>query len=419
MPFLNKMEIKPGLRSVIAALLLGFLPLETVWAAENERASELFSLEFLAPLINRVFGQNVIDVFVQSALSIAGNLTGFALSLAGVLAIISTLWSVMIAMTTRSSPLTAMLEPLIFSVLTYLLLSNYSMVVGDVVQLGKKIIEMSGSTLGDSFQDFINSCLHAFQRLWRLTLDRDGNIGLLNFFSLGVERIVTIVILVIALAFMLLSIKTLVSVLLLGPVSLGVGIAVGPLLIATLAGNYTRKWVDQWLAYMINAAVLTAFIVIVLVLMKNSVTTVINDIVGARNEVSHGGTLGRVLALALIIASLGGVFSSIPDMVSAMLPGRLGAGARTMTMHPMAGIAAQKAGGAAWGASKSVGGAGLGALAGGGLGVVTSSIGAAAAGFKKGRSGGGSGSSGAGHQAIGKAGSATSGSSPALPKPTP
>lgn len=414
----NKLDLRP----VIAVLLLGLLTPGVASAADQ--ASELFSLEFLAPLINRVFGQGVIDVFVQSALSISGNLTGFALSLAGILAVISTLWSVMLAMTTRTSPLTAMLEPLIFSVLTYLLLSNYAMVVGDVVQLGKKLIQMSGSSLGDSFQDFVNSCLHAFQRLWRLTLDREGNLGLLQFLQLGVERLVTIVLLVLAFILMLLSIKTLVSVLLLGPVALGIGIAVGPLLIATLAGSYTRKWVDQWLAYMINATVLTAFVVIVLVLMKNSVTTVINDLVDVGNDISHGGTLGRVLALALIIASLGGVFSAVPDMVSAMLPGRLGGGARTMTMHPMAGAAAKNSGGAALAASGSVGGAAAGAVAGGAMGAGKAAWRATAAGFNKGRSGGGGGGGGnappsQGHQAIGKANASTSGSPPALPKPNP
>lgn len=283
-------------------------------------SSEVFSIEFIAPIINHVFGRDTVQIFINAALGIATNLVPFAMQLAGLLAVISILWGLTIAMSSQKAALPILIEVAIFSSLTFVLLSNYATIVNDLASVGQKIMEAAGSSIGDAFQDFINSLIQNFMKLFNEGFKNRGlNIDLMKML---LDRIVAVVLLIFAFIVLMLAVKDLLGVLILGPVSLGVGVAIGPLLIATIPNRYTRSWVNGWVNFMISSAVITAVVVVVLLLMKNTITSVILQIVEQKSDST--GTTGKVVALAILIASMQQVFTNIPSMVKEIFPGQAG-----------------------------------------------------------------------------------------------
>lgn len=305
--------------ALCSVMALSLLPYQSAWAADVG-AADIESLKLVAGFIDSILGKNTIDMFVASAIGIAGNLNEMAMGLAATFALISTLWAILMAMVSRQSVLTALIEPLIFATLTALLLANYSMIVNDIVSLGQHALAATGKTVGSAFTGFLDAFLRVFLDLFINTLKR-FNSGW-SFITIIFEAIVAFLILAVAGVLVLIALKDVIAVFLIGPVALGIGVAVGPLLVATLPWPATKRWFDQWINFMINAAMLTALAVIVMVLIQGAI---IESVAGfAKGE---DGTVGKTLAIALIAASLSKIFQAIPTFADALFPGRTGAGA--------------------------------------------------------------------------------------------
>lgn len=301
-------------RRILVSLFL-WVPL--IAFAQKSEDSELFSLEFIAPLINHVFGRDTVQIFINAALSIANGLNSFAMQLAGVLAILSIIWGVTVAVSSQKSALPVLIEVVLLSALTFLLLSNYSVIVNDLVAIGQKVIEVSGASIGDAFQDFINTLIKTFMITFNASIENRGS----NFewMKMLVDRVIALVLMIFAFIVLMLSVKDLIGVLILGPVSIGVGVAVGPILLAGIPNGYTRQLAERWVNFMISSAMITAMVVLVLVLMKNTIMEVFVQVVGQNPE--SAGTTGKIVALAILIASMQQVFNKIPDMVNQLFPG--------------------------------------------------------------------------------------------------
>lgn len=316
--------------------------------------NEIQSLRMVANFIDSVLGRNAVDMFVSSAMPIAGGLNTMASSIAGSLALISLLWSLLLAIVSKKSALSAMMEPIIFSILTALLLANYSMIVTDVVALGQDAISATGQTVGSAFTRFLDVFLMAFINLIVAVMERFSMTW--GIFSVVLEAVIALVVLAVAAVLVLIALVDIVAVFLTGPVALGVGVAVGPLFIATLPLGATRRWFDQWLNFIINASMLTALAVIVMVLVQNAILESVTSFMGGET-----GTIGKVVAIALIASSLSKIFQAIPSFADALFPGRTGAGS-AMSQAPGSAIAnaakagAQAASSAASGAARAAGG---------------------------------------------------------------
>ncbi|ABM59423.1 type IV secretion system protein [Verminephrobacter eiseniae] len=350
--------------------------------AQGQEPGPADSLVFIADIINSILGKNLIQLFVDSAMTIADKLDPLAMGLAAGLALIAMLWALLVAMIDKSSALTAMVEPLIFAVLTALLLANYGMLVNDIVQLGQEVIEVTGKSVGEAFMGFVNVFLRTFSKMFAASVKEAG--FTLKFAEVLGEMLITLLFLAIAFVFILLACKELIGVFLIGPVALGIGVALGPLFIATLPLPKTRRWLDQWLNFLINAAMLTALAIIAMVLVQELVI----DVADKFQTPNDKATIGKAIAIALVAAGLGKVFSAIPGFADALLPGRTGAG------NAMSG----KAGEGVANAVKGAGAMAAGAMAAAGAGSVMSRVGgamgsamgsAAQAGFDRGSAGGG------------------------------
>lgn len=316
--------------------------------AGDGTGNEVESLRLIAEIIDSVLGKGAIDMFVSAAMPIASSLNGLAMGLAGTLALIALLWALLIAMINKKSAFSAMMEPVIFSLLTTMLLTNYAMIVGDVVGLGQKAIAATGSTVGTAFTKFISVFLESFINIFISVLDRFTFTW--GVFSLVLEAAIALVGLAAAGVLILIALKDIMAVFLTGPIALGIGVAVGPLFIATLPMPATRRWFDQWINFLINASMLTALAVIVMVLIQNAILTTVQGFMSGST-----GTIGKVLAIAMIAASLSKVFQAIPSFADALFPGRTGAGS-AMSSAPGS-MVVNAAKGAVTGASNAIKGA--------------------------------------------------------------
>lgn len=308
--------------SPMIKFLIKFLPLLLLSfgaRAEEGKGAEIFSLKIVEEMINSVFGKSTVDVFVAGALSIASRLNSMAMGLAGILALISILWGLLFAILEKKSVFSSVMETLVFCVLTVLLLGNYQLIIQDVVNLGQKTIEASGGSVGEAFTGFIKTFVSAFVKLFDAAISNFE--GSWSFLTIAMEVIVSLIFLVIAAIFVFVSLVELVAVFLMGPVGLGIGVAIGPLFIATLPWNETRSWIKKWLDFIIVSSMITALAVIVMVLIQNVLVETVKAI-GAPGE--SGASVGRVIAFALICASLSKIFGNIPAFADALFPGRSG-----------------------------------------------------------------------------------------------
>lgn len=338
------------MRSKLLLTLILSLSSTSVMAKEQ---IELFSLKLIEDIINGVFGKNTVEMFVSGAMSIAGSLNGLAMSLAGILALVAILWGLLFAILEQKSVFSPTMETLIFSVLTVLLLGNYEMIVRDVVNLGQKTLEATGSSVGQAFTNFVHAFVTVFVKLFDQAISRIDLSW--DFFKVAIEVIISLVFLVIAAIFVFIALIELVSVFLLGPVALGIGVALGPLFVATLPWQVSRGWLKKWVDFLITAAMVTAIAVIVMTLIQNVLVETVK-LIGATGE--GGGTIGRVVAFALISASMSKIFANIPAFADALFPGRASIGG-AMGRDGGSNAAAAKMGG--WGASVAGGAAGAAA----------------------------------------------------------
>ncbi|ABM39512.1 type IV secretion system protein [Polaromonas naphthalenivorans] len=280
------------------------------------------SLTVIQTVIENLFGksnsgESLIKRFTGSGLTIAGSLTStVALPLAGALALASMLWHIMLAMANRKSPTDAAIEGILFAVLTAFLISQYASIVRDVVKFGDMVITATGGTVGESVTNFMTGFLVKFIDV---IVKGFSAFSITSWLTGSADMLFGVALMVLACFFAFTAMIELVGVLLMGPVVVGLAIAIGPIFIACLASTFTRRWFNQWFNFLVGGAFLTAVTVIVLKLL----TEVVTAGVGAIGE---GSVSGQALAMAMIAVGTAKIFAAIPNFADSILPGRTGAG---------------------------------------------------------------------------------------------
>lgn len=298
------------------------------------------SLTVIQSVIENLFGSgsgNLLEKFVASGLTIASGLNSVALPLAGALALASMLWHIMLAMANRKSATDAAIEGILFAVLTAFLIAQYASIVTSVVGFGQTILTSTGFNLGQAVTNFMNGFLAKFIDVIVKGFEAFGSV---NWFLGATDILFGVALMVLACFFAFMAMIELVGVLLIGPVVLGLAIAIGPIFIACLASTFTRRWFNQWFNFLINGAVLSAITVIVLTLLTQVVTLGIGTI-------GQGSVSGQAIAMALIAVGSAKIFSSIPGFADSILPGRTGAGSAVTSADGLGNAAVSVAGKAA------------------------------------------------------------------------
>ena len=243
---------------------------------------------------------------------------GGARIIAGSLALATILWIIVISLVKNESVLPGVTEELIYAIITAALLGWYAQIVNDIVGLGEWVLATTGGSLRQAVVGFVDGMM---AKIIDVIVKGFQNVVSLKGWLLGgaIDWAISILLLLVATYFMVIALLELIGVVLAGPVVIGIAVALGPLFIASFASQWTRRWFNQWINFFVNGAMLTAMVVVVLTLINN---VVVRDI----GLAPSGFLAGEALALALLAAGMGKIFSSIPSLADGLFPGRTGAG---------------------------------------------------------------------------------------------
>lgn len=302
----------------LALIILLFPVLAFAQGAGEPTLLENLALVF-KNVVNAVIGNDFVDRVINAAKGLAGSLKSVAMALAGVLALIQLIWNAMLAMLEKKPVIPAVLETVLFSLIAAALLTNYSVVVDTVYGIAKSVLSAVGLDIGQTFMDFIKSLYDPVARLFVNIGKSFGEAwGTWKIVDVVAEIVLTVLVLVVAIYFIVVSLVSLLGVFIMGPIFLGVGIVIGPLMVATIVSRYTRAWFGQWLNYLVSSAFLTVGAVIVLKLLSTIFAS-------SFEKFGEGKSAATALGIAMIAAGMTKLFESIPSITDAIFPGRTGA----------------------------------------------------------------------------------------------
>ncbi len=293
-----------------------FLGASVAYAAQEGQSEALSILEALRWLSGRLLSESVLQQFVDKGKELANGMLGPARILAGGLALVSLLWGVLMAFINKKSPLNAVVEAGIFASLSALMIQNFAWVSDGVYKLAKDA--MGQSSLPAKAASFLESLVVGFGAILANIFGRIFDIGFLDILQI----LPAVFAVLLALVFGLLAFVTLLGLALQGPFALGIGLAVAPMIAATIASPYTRRWFDQWLNFMVGAAFSTAMIWIALSLLMAPMEVMINDASNGKHTILAGAAFQ--IALLMFFASK--MLAAVPSISDAIFPGRTGAG---------------------------------------------------------------------------------------------
>lgn len=287
-------------------------------ASDLASSSGSDSLKAITKIVDAALGANLVAAFKNAGLGIAGGLMGGARIIAGSLALATILWIIVISLVKNESVLPGVTEELIYAIITAALLGWYAQIVNDIVGLGEWVLATTGGSLRQAVVGFVDGMM---AKIIDVIVKGFQNVVSLKGWLLGgaIDWAISILLLLVATYFMVIALLELIGVVLAGPVVIGIAVALGPLFIASFASQWTRRWFNQWINFFVNGAMLTAMVVVVLTLINN---VVVRDI----GLAPSGFLAGEALALALLAAGMGKIFSSIPSLADGLFPGRTGAG---------------------------------------------------------------------------------------------
>lgn len=276
---------------------------------------------FLPGMLNNIFGTAFIERIVTVALQFSSSLTEYALMLAGVLAVASGLWQIIINMLEKKGFGSVIAETMLYTAVTALLIGSYEMLIGVIRSVAQMGMNVAGGTPGDAFMNFIYAIFRPFGQIWDSVIASTGGIFSGGITSGLMGTLIVVVLLAYAVISLLGASKEILGVFIMGPFFLGVGIVFGPLMIATIASSWTRKWFEQWINFLVGSAFLTVVATVLLSLVAAVLSTIGFAQMGALQSIA------AAVGIAIMADGLAKLFSAVPAMTDAIFPGRTGAGA--------------------------------------------------------------------------------------------
>lgn len=279
------------------------------------------SLSVVGKNLESSLGQaTTLSVFTSEAITISGRLIPFALILAGTFLLIAILSSVVKTMI-ESKPIGGVIvDHLITGSIVMGLLGSYDL----LMELAVSVAGSLNSLVGGS------SPMNAIIMFGNKLFGALGNVAnaVSNTFSCGSwidailnlgPSIIIILLILVAAIFMILALVEMIFILLLGPITMSVAIAVGPLFVATYSTAFTKPWFDKWLGFLTGAMLIQFVAFILLEILGNTMNAITSQYTSQTSEL-----LGVALSLAMVSFVMGSIFKQVPGMVNAMIPGSTG-----------------------------------------------------------------------------------------------
>lgn len=289
-----------------------------VAAACNRINIDAASTQMITSKVTTFIQMNTLQTFVIAGKTIAGGLRPTALQLAGAFVTLSLISALMFAMVSNKSAMDVIVDHLIMATIVAVLIGNYQTIIDGALSLAVHLNTLIGAAsspaqpIVDLMTAFFSAILNIFINIASTCPDWIEIIRNL------VDSLIAMAILLIAFFIGISAIISIVEVIFMGPVLLGLGIAIGPIFIATFSTKFTKPFFDRWIGFLIGAAILQ----FVAYTMLKLLTTTLNVIGTAGSGSSY---TGQAIGLAITMAIMGKLFASVPSIVSALVPASLGA----------------------------------------------------------------------------------------------
>ena len=283
---------------------------------KNEPNAEVASLQLIYKGVENKFGDDMLQAFADAGKSIAGNLIDPARALGGSLLLAYILFGISKNLASQKATLGFVVDALVVGGIVAGILGSYDIVVSSAVGLAKGLNGIVGgdnplNILSTFFMQFLQGLGNAWEKgsaEWKCAS------GLQVFSFIG-EIILAVLILIVAILYICSAIVEIFTALAVGPILLGLGIAIGPIFIATFVTPITKGFFDRWLGFIAGAAIFQFIAYTIVVLVGQFLGTV------TQSEMSF---LAQAISIALVAAVLGKVFQQVPSIVSSLVPGSLG-----------------------------------------------------------------------------------------------
>lgn len=278
------------------------------------------SISIITNMVSSIVGTGFALKFINAGKAMASKFTQGALAIAGALALMTITWELTMNMKDGKPLLEGVVETMMFCAIVMFLISKYALIVDDLRGIGEYIVQqVAGGDIGAAVSQFISTFL---VKIFQMVSQSWAELTQLQSMFEIIDALLALVLSLAAFGFALMATVEILSVALVGPFTFALGIALGPFFVCTLVSSWTRRWFDQWLNFMVNAACLTGILAIALAIISTAV------IAGSQvMSTATGNSLAaEALGLALFASIMGKLISAVPNYADALFPGRTSAG---------------------------------------------------------------------------------------------
>lgn len=304
--------------------------------------AEVVALNKFPQLIKNALGpNNVLIAFTQQGLAASGKTMPIARKLAGIILLISMLFSIAMAMVSNKPFGPVVVENLLIAGIVAMILNKYGLFVGVATDLAQSLNGTVGGTLSNAIFELTTKTFNIVGSVFEAIYKGYSCLSVYEQIAKLGELIVGLFFLGIAIILILLAFGEMLYVYLLGPVLIAIGIAVGPLFIALVISKFTKPFFDRWLSFMFSAAILQYLALLIISIMSGVMESAVK--IGSSTSFAI-----HAIAIAVIAHMIAKIFTQVPGIASGLTGGKTG------TMGGTAGVGA--AVGAAAGAVAGIGG---------------------------------------------------------------
>lgn len=294
-------------------------------AAANETCEssniDIASLSVVGKHLESSLGPaTTLSVFTTEAIAISARLVPFALVLAGIFLLIGILSSVVKSMIENKPIGSALVDHILTGSIVAGLIGSYGFFMNLAVSIAGTLNSfVNGSSPMNAITVFGTRLFAALGNVFNSVFNSFSCVGWIDAITNFIPALIVILLVLVAGIFMILALVEMIFILLLGPITMSVAIAVGPLFVATYSTPFTKPWFDKWLGFLTGSMLIQFVAFVLLEILGTTMNTIATQYTSQTSEL-----LGVALSLAMVSFVMGSIFKQVPGMVNAMIPGSTG-----------------------------------------------------------------------------------------------
>jgi hypothetical protein len=218
----------------------------------------------------------------------------------------------------KSSMLNVIFDIAVPAMIASFLIGNYPLFIDKVGQL-LNVFKFQDGGIVNSIASYYGTILYMISDAILQSLNA---ITLKNLWSSLIDVLASILFSMMILTITFISLADLIGLVLMGPFLFAVGVAFGPLMIASIVTPWTRPYFTKWVGFIVGTAVLTGIVTIVLNIAMKLFST---EALGFSHYDNATPTAVNLAIALIMIMAVNSLITQAPSIASALVPGQIGA----------------------------------------------------------------------------------------------